>query len=144
IVSKTPDEALLIRTAREVNDAKPHWVLHKVRDAISLYLEDNPGKKAADVTIACYGLTFKPDIDDLRESPAVEIVRALIESHPGPVLVVEPNVSAVPAALSEATLVRSGEPIRAEIHVLLVDHAEFRGVDAPEGQVIDTRNAWRR
>ena len=84
IVASTPEEARLIRTAREVNDAKPQWVLAKVKEAVGRYLDANPGCKDVDVTIACYGLAFKPDIDDLRESPALEIAQALAEAHPGP------------------------------------------------------------
>ncbi|MDR0762404.1 MAG: UDP-N-acetyl-D-mannosamine dehydrogenase, partial [Campylobacteraceae bacterium] len=74
IVSKTPKEAKLIRTAREVNSHKPEWVVDKVDEAISRFLKENPQKNKNNITVACFGLAFKPDIDDLRESPAVEIV----------------------------------------------------------------------
>src|SRR5690606_14051026 len=75
IVSKTPEEARLIRTAREVNDSKPEWVINKVKQAVAEYLMENPDKTAKDVTIACFGLAFKADIDDLRESPALAITQ---------------------------------------------------------------------
>src|SRR5690606_13220307 len=86
IVSKTPEEARLIRTAREVNDSKPEWVINKVKQAVAEYLMENPDKTAKDVTIACYGLAFKADIDDLRESPALTITQQIAAEHPGPVL----------------------------------------------------------
>src|SRR5690606_20976763 len=71
IVSKTPECARLIRTAREVNDSKPGWIIEKLRAAIGSYLIENKGKTSADLTVAIYGLAFKPNIDDLRESPAL-------------------------------------------------------------------------
>src|SRR5690606_1377842 len=74
IVSKTPDEARVIRTAREVNDGKPEWVIKKVQSVIGEVLNHNANAKAKDIVIVCLGLAFKADIDDLRESPAVEIV----------------------------------------------------------------------
>jgi UDP-N-acetyl-D-mannosaminuronic acid dehydrogenase len=141
IVSKTPEEARLIRTAREVNDSKPHWVLRKVQEAVARYLEENPGKTAADVTIACYGLTFKPDIDDLRESPALEIVKSLAASCPERILAVEPHIRGL--ALDGVECCSEPEArSRATIHVLLVDHAQFRSSPRPAGVVIDLRGIW--
>ncbi len=143
IVSKTPEEARLIRTAREVNDAKPHWVLGKIAEAAARHVAANPGRSAADVTIACYGLAFKPDIDDLRESPALEIVKALTASHPGRVLAVEPNIEALPEGLGKAEL-RTAAQAREEgdIHVMLVGHRQFRESPPPPGAVIGATNVW--
>ncbi|OXX67460.1 UDP-N-acetyl-D-mannosamine dehydrogenase, partial [Vibrio sp. V19_P1S1T109] len=92
IVSKTPEEAQIIHTARKVNDAKPEWVINKVKLAIAEFLQANPDKTAREVTVACYGLAFKPDIDDLRESPAMEIVKSISSYHAGKVLAIEPNI----------------------------------------------------
>ncbi len=142
IVSRTPDEAQLIRAAREVNDAKPQWVLRKVQEAVAHLLEGNPGKSPADVTVACYGLSFKPDIDDLRESPALAIAQALAGAHAGRVLVVEPNVVALPATLERLELVSIQDAATADIQLLLVDHREFRATTQPSGQIIDCRGIW--
>ncbi len=127
IVSKTPNIARLIRTAREVNDIKPNWVIEKVQKAVGAYLMDNPEKTAKDVTIACYGLTYKADIDDLRESPALEIVKVLADIHQGKILAVEPNISSLPKYLQHVELV-TGDEARdiAHIHILLVKHKEFQ------------------
>ncbi len=138
IVSKTPELANLIRTAREVNDANPDWVIKKVQAAVGAYLMDNPDKTAKDVTIACYGLTFKADIDDLRQSPALEIVKELTERHSGNVLVIEPNITELPTCLEQVELVSSDEASKAvDIHVLLVAHKEFQFFEAPKCHLVD-------
>ena len=141
IVSSAPTQAQLIRTAREVNDGKPGWVIEKVRAAIGAHLMDNPGQTAAEVTLAIYGLAFKPDIDDLRESPALEIARALAAEHTGPVLVVEPNIASLPPDLDRARLVAL-EAIRADVHVMLVDHKPFKAAPPPTGSRVDARGVW--
>ena len=131
IVSRSPGAARLIRTAREINDAKPAWVLARIDQAVADFLARNPGRHPSDVTVACWGLAFKPDIDDLRESPALDIARDLCDRHPGPVLVVEPHVRALPPSLARARQVDMDEALaRADLHVLLVGHAAFRGSEA--------------
>jgi UDP-N-acetyl-D-mannosaminuronic acid dehydrogenase len=145
IVSSAPDEARLIRTAREVNDAKPHWVLGKIRSEISAILGKDAARSTQDVTVACYGIAFKPDIDDLRDSPAMEIVEELIGSHPGKILVVEPNIEALPASLNGGRLVSMLDAAEADLHVLLVDHKYFRALKPnTSAPIIDTRGIWTR
>jgi UDP-N-acetyl-D-mannosaminuronic acid dehydrogenase len=141
IVSSAPEKSRIIRTAREINDAKSHWVIEKVHAGIGTYLMDHPHKSAADVTLAVYGLAFKPDIDDLRESPALAIARSLAASHIGQLKVLEPNIKTLPSGLESAELVSSGT-VSADIHVMLVDHSTFRGAPMPNGTVIDTRGVW--
>lgn len=142
IVSNTPEEARLIRTAREVNDSKPEWVLNKVKLAVAEFLQANPDKTAKDVTIACFGLAFKPDIDDLRESPALAITQQIVACHPGRVLAVEPNIDRLPAALANrVSLATPAQAADADVAVLLVDHKQFKL--APDQKlakhIIDTR-----
>ncbi len=143
IVSSAPEQARLIRTARAVNDSKPQWVLDKVYAAVGAHLMELPGRTAADVTIAVYGLAFKPDIDDLRESPALGIARTLAEGHRGPLLLVEPNITQLPKGLGTGVLTTAADAVAADIHVMLVDHREFGGTPAPQGQVVDARGVWR-
>lgn len=148
IVSKTPEWARLIRTARQVNDSKPEWVISKVKLAITEYLQENPEKTAKDVTIACYGLAFKADIDDLRESPALVITQKIATEHPGRVLAVEPNIRQLPENIEKmvslSTVEEAGEA--ASIKVLLVDHRQFRldqtSSMASDKKIIDTRGIW--
>lgn len=145
IVASTPRTARLIRTAREVNDAKPGWVLDKVRAAIGAFLMQSSGKTAAEVSVALYGLTFKPDIDDLRESPAIEIALHLGQELSGPLLIVEPNVDCLPHSLDgRARLVSFEQALSlAQVHVMLVDHKQFKASPAPGGQIVDARGVWR-
>ncbi|MBR9829270.1 MAG: UDP-N-acetyl-D-mannosamine dehydrogenase [Oceanospirillales bacterium] len=125
IVSKTPEEARLIRTAREVNDSKPEWVINKVKLAVAEYLQENPDKTARDVTIACYGLAFKADIDDLRESPALAIAERIASIHPGKTIIVEPNIDNLPKFIKGKAELISMENCKAHIKIVLVGHREF-------------------
>lgn len=143
IVASAPEEAPLIRTARQVNDSKPEWVANKVHAAVDAWLGDNLDKTAADVTLAIYGLTFKPDIDDLRESAALEVARRLAREHQGPLLVVEPHIAALPDDLAIGRLVDLDTAGRAEIHGMLVDHQAFKSMGRPRGRVVDARGIWR-
>ncbi|ODM31901.1 UDP-N-acetyl-D-mannosaminuronic acid dehydrogenase [Marinobacter adhaerens] len=141
IVSETPEQARLIRTAREVNDGKPQWVIEKVKSALGDFLVKNPGRTASDVSVAVFGLAFKPDIDDLRESPSLAIAEQLHGELPQPLLLVEPNIQEVPGSLEGCSLVTAEAAIdQADICVILVAHKQFRGLDyaaiAP-GCVID-------
>ncbi len=142
IVSAAPNEALLIRTAREVNDGKLEWVLEKVKSAVAEVLKKNPYITVKDMTIACYGLAFKPDIDDLRESPAVKIVNAIAETHPGFVVVVEPNVERLPESLKKVKLVDATEAGLADLQVLLVDHKSFKELMPTANLYLDFKGIW--
>ncbi|ALV94436.1 MULTISPECIES: UDP-N-acetyl-D-mannosamine dehydrogenase [Pantoea] len=147
IVAQNPDLARLIRTAREVNDAKPTWVLDQVKQQLAECLTAS-GKRASEVTIACFGLAFKPNIDDLRESPAMTVAHLIAEWHSGPTLVVEPHIEEIPARLAqEATLVSTEDALQqADILVMLVDHAQFRAIDTSriaQPWVVDTKGVWR-
>jgi UDP-N-acetyl-D-mannosaminuronic acid dehydrogenase len=141
IVSKTPEQARLIRTAREVNDSKPEWVIEKVKLAVAEFLQANPDKTAREVTIACFGLAFKPDIDDLRESPSLAITQRIAAAHPGRTLAVEPNISELPNSSNSRFALSTTEIAMTEsdVLVLLVDHKEFKGLQPNTKHLIDTR-----
>lgn len=132
IVDTTPEQARIIRMAREVNDHKPEWLLEKVKAAIADCLAQKPGSTMADIKVACLGLAFKPDIDDLRESPAVEITQHIAQLG-CQVLAVEPNIEALPQKLSlpNLTLSQLYDAIAiADVVCVLVKHCAF--VDALE------------
>ena len=123
IVSKTPEQARLIRTAREVNDAKPEWVIDQVKIKIAEYLQVNPSKTIKDVNIVCYGLAFKPDIDDLRESPAMEIALNLKKEYKNNLYIVEPYIDE--ESINGMNIVDFEKAKNKDIHVFLVKHSLF-------------------
>lgn len=147
IVDKTPAEARLIHTARLVNDSKPHWVENKVVEAVET-LGEKHGIAKNDVTIAAMGLAFKPDIDDLRESPALEITAKLAQRYPGQIVAVEPNIQTLPDKLVRLGVVLENQADalqKADIVLMLVDHREFKGkIPSLKERVIlvDTRGIW--
>lgn len=129
IVAKTPEQARLIRTAREVNDSKPEWVIDQVKIKIAEFLQANPEKTIKDVTVACYGLAFKPDIDDLRESPALEITKNLVKQGLN-VLAIEPNIDSLKNLEKENfNLVSIEKSMSADIKLILVKHTKFNEID---------------
>ena len=141
IVHSAPEESRLIRTAREINDAKPGRIVEKVRQRAARFSQP---------VVACLGLSYKADIDDLRESPAVEIVRELAREAVGSLLVVEPNIASLPPQLQNlpgVTLAKLGAAIeQADIILLLADHRQFKNIDrrtVMEKVIIDTRGVWR-
>jgi UDP-N-acetyl-D-mannosaminuronic acid dehydrogenase len=147
IVSKTPEQAQLIHTARKVNDAKPGWVVNQVKIAVADFLQANPSKTAKDVTIACFGLAFKPDIDDLRESPALEITKAIFSMNSGITYAVEPNIKQLPDNLKNNLLLKScnDAATEADILVMLVDHKDFKKLSNQllnNNIIVDTKGIW--
>lgn len=139
IVDSAPEEARIIRTAREVNEYKPQWVLGQVEVAVEQVVAQNSEKVAADVKVACLGLAFKPDIDDLRESPAKKIAKDIAQSG-CQVLAVEPNIGFLPEELSVGdTKLSSLENALevADVVCVLVKHREFiEQLDEIRGQAL--------
>lgn len=138
IVASAPERARLMRTAREVNDAKPTYVLDLARG----YLDADPGAK-----LACLGLTYKPDVDDFRESPSLEIAGVLSREYPGRVLSSDPYAEALDGkivAANSLTLQAHPEAMaEASIVLMLVGHTAFRVHPLPEHKrVIDAAGFW--
>lgn len=131
IVASAPEEAQLIRAARQRNDSKPHWVLNKGRTALFEALAADSSRSLSQMTVACLGLSFKPNIDDLRESPALEITRAFGQLG-CQVLAVEPHVKTLPAALDglPVQLVGLEAALQADVICVLVRHDAFADLPA--------------
>jgi len=140
IVDSAPEEARLIAMAREVNDSKPDFVLNKLRAMASEFKTPK---------IACLGLAFKADIDDLRESPAVGIVKKIISENMGQVLIVEPHISKLPEQLmsEQVELISLDQAMdTANIILTLTDHSIFKQMKTDklkEKIVLDARGIWR-
>ena len=125
IVNSAPLEAKLIRSAREVNDAKPAWVISKVKSAVERVLLAAKNSEREIVDVVFFGVSFKANIDDLRESPSVSIVRECEKIEGVRCYVVEPNISELPEDLSGSQLLSCNQVIRPDVAVVLVDHDEF-------------------
>jgi UDP-N-acetyl-D-mannosaminuronic acid dehydrogenase len=139
IVAADRENSRLIKTARLVNNSKPEFVVNKVKAHAA---------KLKQPVIACLGLAFKANVDDLRESPSVDIVKHLAAEKIGELLVVEPHVNTLPKDLTDLGLHlwdfdRAVE--KANILLLLVDHMSFLNVDrdvVKDKIVVDTRGVW--
>ncbi|MDD0824971.1 UDP-N-acetyl-D-mannosamine dehydrogenase [Mannheimia sp. AT1] len=145
IVSSVPKLAKLIRTAREINDKKSQWVVEKVKITLT-ECAIKKDCKLSELTIACLGLTFKADIDDLRESAALRITQQIASWHSGNVVAVEPNIQSL--SLNNIELVELDDALtQADILVLLVDHSAFKKVDTKQisqQYIIDCRGVWQK
>lgn len=142
IVSAAPALSPLIRTAREVNDRRPHHVAEQVVAKATRFRSP---------TIACLGLTFKANVDDVRESPAIEVVGLIAGALPDvEILISDPYVETVPKLLAGYSNLRVEGAYQAveqaDIVVLLVEHEPFKAIRNTRlgGKVVyDTRGAWR-
>jgi len=120
IVSEFEKEAIIIRNAREINNYKTEWVIEKIKSTALQFELDNNKKP----TIALMGMAFKPDIDDLRESPSLQVADTLLDEGKFDLLLVEPNLEE-----SNKYDLTDYEAIneKADIVAYLVAHKEFRG-----------------
>ncbi|MGE0751911.1 MAG: UDP-N-acetyl-D-mannosamine dehydrogenase [Variibacter sp.] len=145
IVSSAPDQSRLIRTAREVNDAKPRVVISKIQEFATALRNDGVERPA----VACLGLAFKPDIDDIRESPALAITEEVAGWGDCDVFVAEPHLSELPSSLAAKNHVvmssASDAIAKSQIVALLVNHRQFYQIDRTSlrgKKLVDTRGMW--
>lgn len=139
VIHSAPEITKVIRAAREVNVSKPAHVIARVK---------TKAKRFKDPTIACFGLAYKPDIDDLRESPALDITRELAESGVGKVIAVEPFIEDLPRRLVDVGVLLTSieDALReADIVVGLIAHKAFRRISRTvlqEAVVLDVSGIW--
>lgn len=144
IVALDPERSRLIRTARAINDHKPNWVIDKIKQAVADCATASD-RKPSELTIVCFGLAFKADVGDLRQSPALAICEQLADWHNGRLWLVEPNIAELPAALqNKAALTDLNTALtQADIAVLLVDHAPFKAVRPTTKWIVDSKGIWQ-
>ena len=143
IVHANPNNARITKLARQTNNAKPDWVISKIKHAIAYELGRYSGKTEETVSLAFYGMSFKPNIDDFRESPSLKIINEIYAKHKCKLLVVEPNLSSI-NQFEFDTSTKLSDAANYDIHIMLVDHDEFKKVSPPIGRtVIDTRGIWQ-
>ena len=119
IVDSANGKAKIIEQARRTNDYKADWVVEKIKNAVFQFEKNN--KRLP--TIVCMGLTFKPDIDDLRESPALYIAQELDRNFD--IKVVEPNIQ----VFKGLELIELKEGLDMDMCIYLVAHSQFKGVN---------------
>ena len=133
IVNQNPEEARITRMAREINDGKPKWVIAKINEQIEALKQNGIDRP----TVALLGLAFKPNIDDLRESPAVNIARDMLDADLAELLLVEPNINELPKSLTAGNLVDLDSALeQADIVAILVGHSQFKAVSIPEDKPV--------
>ncbi|QDZ09802.1 UDP-N-acetyl-D-mannosamine dehydrogenase [Devosia ginsengisoli] len=139
IIDAAPEQTPMMQAARKINSGRPHGVMHEVEALLE------PGRRH---TIACLGLSFKSNIDDMRESPAVEVVKLISELPDATVLAAEPHAQGLPSELEGRGIIfmdALSAISNADIVLLLVDHRQFSFID-PEAlkdkKLIDTRGLW--
>lgn len=138
IISAAPDESKLIHCARKVNISKSRWIERKVLDLVGRYNQP---------TVAIFGITFKPDIPDLRQSPSLDIARNLSKALPdSDLLIVEPNIDSLPQGLGSAILTDIERALdECDVAILLVDHQEFKDIDPSQLRgtaIFDSKGIW--
>lgn len=124
IVNSAPEESRLIRTAREVNDGKPHWLAHKIKQHADRF--KNP-------VVSCFGIAYKPDVEDIRESPSLEVVKMLAADSDIRLMVCDPMLKELPNQLRCFNKVSFNSIDEAcqtsDIVAFLVGHRQFQRMD---------------
>lgn len=135
IAAAAPNEAKLIAQARTINDGKPHWVANKVKQAVAELNKQ-------DVTVGLLGLAFKPNIDDMRESPSIAVANLIKENISASIIACEPFIK----KYEDMTLVTLSELLeKSDVVVMLTDHDAFKNITLEQlsgKKIIDTRGSF--
>lgn len=137
IASSVPKKTALIQTARQTNEEKKKWVIKKINNTILNFKKKN-------VSISFYGITYKPNIDDFRESPALEIAHTFSKKKQIKCKIIEPNLKFLPKEISSCEKTNINDAKSSDIHVLLVGHHQFRKKKPKNGIIIDTQGFWKK
>lgn len=132
IVAQAPESSQLIRAARLVNDSKPRFVIDKV----CALMDTVPSLR-----LGCLGMAFKADVDDFRESPSLNIAKALTALYPGRVTCADPYSDALPPDHG-LVIVDHETAVQEPVVLALVPHAEFKGLARPDARIVDACGLW--
>ena len=144
LVSQAPQSANLIKLARETNLQKSAWITHKIFQTLDLISETNTNIELTNVKIALYGLSYKPNSDDLRESPSLDIAESIAKKLSVKIIGVEPNIAALPEPYSNYIELLDYDCAleSANVHVMLVKHDQFSQLKKPAGHIVDAKGLW--
>jgi UDP-N-acetyl-D-mannosaminuronic acid dehydrogenase len=122
IADSAPDDAVLIKAARRVNNSKPKFILEKLRTLV-----DNENTPISELSISVFGLSYKADIDDLRESPSMDLAKQIAHMGFKKCTIIEPNLQTIPKTLDQSVLFNENivTSLDSDILVFLVAHSEF-------------------
>lgn len=144
IVTTSPERSKLITQGRQVNLKKTEWVVDKIIKVVDEFTSNHPMRKVSGIKIALYGLSYKPNSDDLRESPSISIAKLVQERLKIKCLGIEPNISKLDEKNTKfiELIDMNDKKISIDIHVMLVLHDQFKQLKKPSSYVVDTKGLW--
>ena len=140
LISSFPKTTNLIKSARVVNETKVNWVIKKIFSDIKSLKKT---KKLNDIILTFYGITYKPDVDDIRESPSIKIIKKIREKFNGIIQIVDPFVKVELVKIKNVSFVEYKRGIKcSDLNIFLVKHSDFLKQKKPTGKIIDTTGIW--
>ena len=140
LISSFPKTTNLIKSARAVNEAKIFWVASKISSEIKLIKKL---KNIEDIILTFYGITYKPNVGDIRESPSIEIIKKIREKFNVIIQIVDPFVKINLVKIKNISLVKYEKAKKgSDLNIFLVNHSVFLKQKKPNGKIIDTTGIW--
>lgn len=138
LISEYPESTRFMYQARQINKYKEEWVVKKIQEKVKELISIKDCLTEENITIALYGLTYKPNVNDIRESPALNIAEKIASLHKGKVLGIDPNLQALRTNTKLQFLSIEAAKQKADIEVILVNHKQFNNIELNKNSLIDT------
>ena len=138
LISEYPESTRFLYQARKTNKFKEEWVVKKIQEKVKELISTKNCLKEENITIALYGLTYKPNVNDIRESPALNIAEKIASLHKGRVLGIDPNLKTLKTNTKLQFLSIEDAKQEADIEVILVNHEQFNNIEFKKNSLIDT------
>lgn len=138
LISEYPESTRFLYQARKTNKFKEEWVVKKIQEKVKELISTKNCLKEENITIALYGLTYKPNVNDIRESPALNIAEKIASLHKGRVLGIDPNLKTLKTNTKLQFLSIKDAKQEADIEVILVNHEQFNNIEFKKNSLIDT------